>query len=171
MRDLTVGVFERINITSPMDVEKRIAYTQHILRGSVLKKYREVLVTCRQSAKELAGDEWTFGKLTGLSTEDFWTWAKTYITGYDRHDYLARDKCVDFERELWFELGNCMWRKHQSIYQDHMNYVCNDTLKPFKIKILRYAERVSEMHDLAKYLPPPSMKGETSEADNWTLCN
>ena len=33
---LTVGVFEHLNITSPMDVEKRIAYTQCILRGAAL---------------------------------------------------------------------------------------------------------------------------------------
>ena len=26
MRDLTVGVFEHLDITSPMDVEKRLAY-------------------------------------------------------------------------------------------------------------------------------------------------
>ena len=59
MRDITIGVFEHLNITSPMDVDKRLAYTQRILRGATLKKYQEVLVTCRQSAKELTGDEWT----------------------------------------------------------------------------------------------------------------
>ena len=25
------------------------------------------------------------------------------------------------------------------------------------------------MHDLASYLPPPSMKGVSAEADNWTV--
>ena len=53
MRNITVGVFEHLNITSPMDVDKRLAYTQRILRGAALKKYQEVLVTCRQSEKEL----------------------------------------------------------------------------------------------------------------------
>ena len=81
------------------------------------------MVTCRQSEKELTVDEWNLGKPAGLSTEDFWTWYKTDITGYDGHDYLARDKCVKFERDLWFELEKCMWRKHQSVYQYHMNYV------------------------------------------------
>ena len=28
-----------------------------------------------------------------------------------------------------------------------------------------------EMHDLAKYPPPPSMKGENYEAANWGVCN
>ena len=69
-----------------MDVDKRLSYTQHILGGAALKKYREVLVTCRQLEKELAGDEWTLGDLAGLLVEDFWTWAKTDTTGYDGHD-------------------------------------------------------------------------------------
>ena len=52
-----------------------------------------------------------------------------------------------------------------------MKYVCNDILKPFKVKILRYAKRVREMHDLAKYLHSPLIKGEISKADNWTVWN
>ena len=75
-----------------MDVDTRLAYKKGILRGAALKKYREVLVTCRQSAKELAGDEWTLVNLTGLSAEDFWTWEKTDTTGYDGNDHLAQDK-------------------------------------------------------------------------------
>ena len=59
--------------------------------------------------------------------------------GYDGHPYLAIDECVEFESELWFELGKCMWRKHRSVYQDHMKYVHNDIVKPLKFKILRYA--------------------------------
>ena len=74
-----------------MDVYKRLAYKNSILIGAALKN-REVMVTCRQSVKELAGDEWNLGNLTGLSAEDIWNWAKTDTTGYDRHAYLARDK-------------------------------------------------------------------------------
>ena len=52
-----------------------------------------------------------------------------------------------------------------------MKYVCNDIVKPFKVKILRYAERVCEMHDLAKYLPLPSMKVESELVANWSVRN
>ena len=86
--------------------------------------------------------------MNGLSMEDFWTWEKTDTNGYDGHHYLANDNCVYFEMELWFELGKCMWRKHWSVYQDHMKYVQNDIVKPFKVKILHYAERMRGMHDL-----------------------
>ena len=64
-----------------------------------------------------------------------------------------------------------MWRKHHSFYQDHMKYVRNDIVKPFKVKFLRYADRVRELHDLAKYLPTPSMKGQSAIADNWKVHN
>ena len=98
MRDLTVGVFEHLEIILPTDIYKRLAYTQRILKVSALKKYQEVLVTCKQSAKDLTGDEWTLGDMIELSTEDLWTWAKKDTTGYDGHPYLDNDKCIDFER-------------------------------------------------------------------------
>ena len=40
MRDLTREVFEHLEITSHMDVDQRVAYTQRILRGAALKKYK-----------------------------------------------------------------------------------------------------------------------------------
>ena len=52
-----------------------------------------------------------------------------------------------------------------------MKYVRNDIVKPFRVKILLYAERVREMHELAKYLHPPSMKVEISMAANWAFRN
>ena len=159
IHNLTVRVFENLEIISPTDVDKRLAYMQRILRGPSIKKYREILVTCKQSAKELAGDEWTLGDLGGVSIEDFWTGEKSDTIGYDGHAYLGINKCVEFERELWFDVEKCMWRKNQSVYQDHMKYVRNDIVKPFKVKTLRYAKRVREIHELAKYLPTPLMKG------------
>ena len=85
-------MFEHLETTSPTHVDKRLSYTQRILRGAALKKNHEVLVTCRQSAKELTGNEWTIGDLNRLSAEDFWTWVKMDTTAYDGHDYLPREK-------------------------------------------------------------------------------
>ena len=79
-----------------MDVNKRIAYTQRILRGYALKKYREVLLKISQLAKELTVDEWNLGELAGIFAEDLWTWSNTYTTGCDGHPFLSRDKCVNF---------------------------------------------------------------------------
>ena len=129
------------------------------------------MVTFKQLAKELAGDEWTLGYLSGVHTEEFWTWSKTDTIGYDGNPYLAIDKCVNFDRELWFDMGNLIWRKHRSAYQYHMKYVLNDIVKTFKVKILRYSKRVREIHKLAKHLPPPSMKGESAISENWSVRN
>ena len=72
-------------------------------------------MTCRQLTKELARYEWTIGELTGLCAEDLWTRENTDNMGYEGHDYLARDKYVNFERGLWFEFGRLMWRKKWSV--------------------------------------------------------
>ena len=44
MRNLTVVVFEHLDITSHINLDKMLAYTQRTLRGDAHKKYREVLV-------------------------------------------------------------------------------------------------------------------------------
>ena len=100
MRNLTVRVFEHLEIVSPIYKDIMLVCAQLVIRGSALKKYQEVLVTCKQSSKELAGADWTWGDIKGLYTEAFWDWEKTGITGYDVHPYLPNDKFVDFERYL-----------------------------------------------------------------------
>ena len=71
MRKLTVGVFEHVDITSHIDVDQMVVYMQVILIRYALNKYRAVMVECKQSAKELAGDNWDLCKLKGISTDDF----------------------------------------------------------------------------------------------------
>ena len=62
-----------------------------------------------------------------------------------------------------------MWKKHRSVFQDHIKYIYNDIVKLFRVGILRQAERVQEMHDLDKKLPPPWMNGESYESANWDV--
>ena len=49
MRDLTSGVFEHLDTTFPMEVDQRVDYTQRILRGAELNKYKAVLLECKYS--------------------------------------------------------------------------------------------------------------------------
>ena len=42
MKNLTVGLFEHLEITYNMDVDKMIKYSQLILRGTALKRYKQV---------------------------------------------------------------------------------------------------------------------------------
>ena len=126
-------------------------------------------MACKETAEDLAGYKWNLGKLKELYTEHFWNWAKEDRIGNDGDAYLVLGKCVDSEKDIWFELVKCMWSNHRSVLQYHLKYICNNIVKPFCVGILHYAERVQEMHDLAKYLPPPSMKGESFEEANWKV--
>ena len=64
-----------------------------------------------------------------------------------------------------------MWRKHQSTFQDHVKYTHNDIVKPFSFSIPQFSEQVREMHNLAKYLPPPLMKGGEYNQEYWNVHN
>ena len=59
MRDLIVGVFKHLEITSKLDLDLRIKYTEQILRNSAPKKFLHVLLGCKDMDRELFGDQWT----------------------------------------------------------------------------------------------------------------
>ena len=144
---------------------------QRILRRSVLKKYKAVMRSCKEPAKYLEGDKWTLRYLKEISAEDFWTLAKSDGINDNWDAYMGLEKCVDFKKELWFELVKCMWSKHPSVFQNHLEYICNDIVKQFRVIILFYSERVQDIHYLAKYIPPPLMKGESFNEASWKVRN
>ena len=96
MHGLTSGVFEHLGITFIMEVDQRVAYTHRILIRALIKKYKTVMVECKQSVKDLAGNKWDLGVLKELSTDDFWTCAKKDGIGYYGYAYLGLDKRIDF---------------------------------------------------------------------------
>ena len=52
-----------------------------------------------------------------------------------------------------------------------MKYILGGIVNPFRVKILRYAERIREIRDLSKYLHPPLMNGESAKSANCTVRN
>ena len=62
-----------------------------------------------------------------------------------------------------------MWKKHRIVFQDHVKYIHNGIVKPFRVGIIQYVKRVHDIHNLSKYLPPPSMKGDILESDSWDI--
>ena len=62
-----------------------------------------------------------------------------------------------------------MWRKHRSIFQDHLKYIWNGIVKPFRVVILCYSERVQNMHGPGKYLFSPLMKGKSFDETSWKV--
>ena len=47
MRNLTIGVFEHLEIAPPLFVDEKVNYMQRLLRGLALKKYKKILVECK----------------------------------------------------------------------------------------------------------------------------
>ena len=42
-------------------------------------------------------------------------------------------------------------------------------MKPFRVRIIQYAEHVHDMQDLDKYLPQPSIKGKGYDEEYWDV--
>ena len=104
-----------------------------------------------------------------LTMEQFWDWSKVETINGAGDLFTGPDRCTYFEKELWFELIKGMWRKQRITFQDHVKYIHNDIVKPFRFIILRYVECIREINYLDKYLPPPLMKdGDYDEAD-WSV--
>ena len=82
--------------------------------------------------------------------EHLWNWSKVDATGRIGYPISGLERCTYFEKDLWFELVKIMQMKHRSIIQDHVNYIHNYIVKPFRFDILQYAECVREMNDLDK---------------------
>ena len=140
---------------------------QRFPRVAALNKYKAVLAEYKELSKGIDGDQWTLGATKDVTMEKFWTWAKVDYLDALGDVYLGKDRCLDFKKYIWFELGKSMWKKYQSVFQDHVKYIHNDIVKPFIVGILHYSERVYDIHDLEKNLPPLSMKGVWFEGSSW----
>ena len=112
----------------------------------------------KYSEKNLTGNKWTLSKLKGISTEDFCNWDNIGGLTYDGYAYLVLEKCVNYEKDIWFELVKAMCRKNQSFFKDHLKYIRNDIVNTFRVRILRYAKRIQYMQNLLNLMPLPSMK-------------
>ena len=58
-----------------------------------------------------------------------------------------------------------------SVFKDRVNYTHNDIVKPFRVGIRQYAENVHEVHNIAKYIPTPSMEGDEYDHEDWNVRN
>ena len=61
---------------------------------------------------------------------------------------LGVERCLNFYKYIWFEVGNIMWKKHRSVLQDHAKYIKNIIVKPFRVGIFQYAESFRDIHNL-----------------------
>ena len=63
--------FEHLEIMSKKGLDLRIKYTERILRNSTLKKFRQVLLTCKDAARGLVGNQWTLRAAKNMTMEQF----------------------------------------------------------------------------------------------------
>ena len=101
--------------------------------------------------------------------ENFWAWAKTDNNKGLGGMYLGNNRYINFDKDIWFKLRNSMLMKHWSNFQYHVKHIHSDIIKPFMVVILYFSERVREIHDLDKYVPPPLMKGRDFYQSDWTI--
>ena len=99
--------------------------------------------------------------------ESFQFWDKSH--GFDSGGDMISGKycCEEFQKYLRLNGGKCTWKKHWYAFQDHVKYINNNIVKPFRVKILQQDKFVCEMHDLSKYLTLSSNKGDIFDKAYW----
>ena len=96
IHDLKIEMFEHLETTSHMDIDKKVNYMQRLLSVPVLKKYKTVLADFNELAKGIAGDQWTLGETKYVTMEQLWIWAKKDGIYGSGDMYLGRDICIEF---------------------------------------------------------------------------
>ena len=97
------------------------------------------------------------GKPEDVGLDDFWVFCKNDGLGEAGDEISSEDIFIDLNRSLWFVLGRSMWKKHCNFFEENLYYIMNDIQKPFNVVILEYDERMREMFEIAKLLPPRIM--------------
>ena len=135
-----------------MDLDKMIKYMEHILRVSELKKYIQVLEEFKESNKEVSGYQRTIKSAKRVYIKQFWTWSKLDVIYRAGDLFTGLEYCAHFEKAFWFQMKKSIWRKHRSNFHNHVKYVHNDIVKPFRVSIFQSSKRVCKMKYLTKYL-------------------
>ena len=70
---LTFGIFEHLNITAKTYMDQRVKYTECILTGPALNKYRSILLVCNEAENTYARYHCMLGVEMDVSMEVFGT--------------------------------------------------------------------------------------------------
>ena len=79
----------------------------------------------------------------------------------------GNESAEQFEKLLWFELGKLIWKDHRQVYYEHIEYLQQNIVKPFKWTMVQYIGRIREMFDYCLYLQPHSLKGQGFKEADW----
>ena len=59
-------------------------------------------------AQGVGWNQWTLGKVKDVTMKKFWTWTELYGLDIDRDSYSGAKRCIDSDKEIWFDLGKSM---------------------------------------------------------------
>ena len=104
--------------------------------------------------------------ITGPYTNQIYLHTKTYDNPKNRSMGI-RNKCYHrivvrkgFEQEMWFDLGNFLWKNNFRVYGNHARYTHNNITKNFVMFMMKYAKIMCDMLKITLYPPPTSKKGK-----------
>ena len=181
LRALELDLMGPYGLKGKEKLEKRIQLYQRVLKGNARTQFDEVV----RDAKVAMLDTYDVKESNKLkNSKAFYQWLKEDDNLPDEVKSLTPDEiqdwkdneesfvsgeqhCQAFERRIWFDLGKKMWRNHRNVHDDHLHYLMTDIVKPYKMSMIDFVERLRTLFDMKRYLQPPSMRNETSEEANW----
>ena len=83
-----------------MNVDKSIKYTQWILRGAYINKYKQILAGFKELVKGLDGDQYNLGVTEDVAMKQLCVWTKVDSIEGSGDLCLCPDRCSDFDKEL-----------------------------------------------------------------------
>ena len=101
IRNLTVEVYKHLEISSKLDLDLRIKYTERILKVPVLKEFPQFMLECKELDKGLAGCQWSLGLEKSVTMEQFWTCANVERRDGTGYPISGAERYTYFEEDLW----------------------------------------------------------------------
>ena len=83
---------------SKIDLDLTIKYTEKILRNLALKKFWQVLLACKETARGLAGNQWTPRSAKNVTKKQLWDWAKVDSVDSDDDPFTGAERCNKFKK-------------------------------------------------------------------------
>ena len=110
LRDTSVGIFEHLGIKYWDIISKRWMYFEKFLRALALKKFRNVVLSCRDISKDNSENLWNLGEPENVVLDDFWYLCKVDELDCNGDVITNKDLWIDLDCSLWFMLGRSMWK-------------------------------------------------------------
>ena len=90
--DMTVSVFEYLEINTWKCIDKRWMFIEKFLNGPYFTKFRNAMLAFKELVRNKAGDQWGLGKLEDVCSDYFWVFCNTNGLGYNGEYTTSKDR-------------------------------------------------------------------------------